>query len=291
VSSILDELRPVQKFLVIDLLGEVGVDVSKWKDYKGKSPAANPKYCYNWSFEQPGEVVAVCLWHRSLKKKNGTAYFNRKPRAYASIRKEPGASVWNRRDADFGRNLELAFRQQLPIRVIVVEGEQRNPADLKPRASIVKARKLDTVAWALTEYDYATGECVLVRGAKPTVPAVDSSDLELSWFEGKWKRAFVYHRRREAKARREKIQEALRINGGKLVCEVENCGFDFAKRYGALGEGYAQVHHLLPLSKAPKEGREIKLSDLAVVCANCHVMIHAGGQCRPLKGLIAPAYP
>jgi predicted HNH restriction endonuclease len=24
-------------------------------------------------------------------------------------------------------------------------------------------------------------------------------------------------------------------------------------------------------------GREVKLKDLAVVCANCHVMIHMGG--------------
>jgi hypothetical protein len=284
--SVLDELKPVRKFLVMNLLEQTGFDVSQWKNYRGASPSANPKYCYNWSFEQPGEVVAVCLWHRSLKERNGTVVFRRKPRARASVRKEPGASVWNGRDADFGKNLELAYRQQLPIRVIVVEGKQRNPIDLKLKASIVKARLLDPTPWAVTEYDYGTRECLLVRGTKPVVPAVDSSDLELSWFEGKWKRAFAYHRRREAKLRREKIQEALRNNGGKLICEVQNCGFDFAKQYGALGKGYAQVHHLLPLSKSPKDGRETKLKDLAVVCANCHIMIHAGGKCRPLAGLI-----
>jgi hypothetical protein len=221
--SVLDELKPVRKFLVMNLLEQTGFDVSQWKNYRGASPSANPKYCYNWSFEQPGEVVAVCLWHRSLKERNGTVVFRRKPRAHASVRKEPGASVWNRRDADFGKNLELAYRQQLPIRVIVVEGKQRNPIDLKPKASIVKARLLDPTPWAVTEYDYGTRECLLVRGTKPVVPAVDSSDLELSWFEGKWKRAFAYHRRREAKLRREKIQEALRNNGGKLICEVQNC--------------------------------------------------------------------
>ncbi len=286
--SVLDELKPTQKLLAMDLLEEAGVDVSQWKNYKGAQPAANPKYCYNWSFEQPGERVVVCLWHRGLKRGNGKVFFRRRPRAYASVREEPGASVWNRRDADFGKNLELAYRQQLPIRVIVVEGEQRNPADLKPKASVVKARLLDPIAWAVTEYDYPTGECLLERGKKPVLPAVDSADLELSWFEAaKWKRAFVYHRRREAEARRKKIQEALRVNEGKLICEVPNCGFDFAEQYGALGEGYAQVHHLLPLGKAPTDGREPKLKDLAIVCANCHVMIHAGGECRPLQGLIA----
>lgn len=285
--SVLAELKPVQKFLVMDLLKEAGFDVSDWKNYKGAPAAANPKYCYNWSFEQPGEAVAACLWYPSLKETDGTVLYRRKPKVLASVRIEPGANVWNRRDADFGKNLELAYRQQLPIRVIVVEGKQRDPTDLKPKASVVKARVLDPVPWAVTEYDYATGACVLERGTKPVAPVIDSSDLELSWFEGKWKRAFVYHRRREAKARREKIQEALRENSGRLVCEVPNCGFDFAERYGALGKGYAQVHHLLPLSKSPNEGREIKLKDLAVVCANCHVMIHLGGNSRPLAGLIS----
>jgi 5-methylcytosine-specific restriction enzyme A len=284
--SALDDLKPIQKLLVMDLLKEAGVDVSEWKNYKGASPAANPKYCYNWSFEQPGEAVVVCLWYRSLRQKDGEILFRRKPRARASLRKEPGSNLLNKRDADFGAKLELAYRQQLPIRAIIIEGEQRDPADLKPRASIVKARLLDPTRWAVTEYDYETGECLLVRGEKPVIPAVESSDLELSWFEGQWKRAFVYHRRREAQARREKIEEGLRNNGGKLICEVDNCGFDFARQYGPLGEGYAQVHHLLPLSKSPKAGRPIRLKDLAVVCANCHIMIHVGGKCRPLAGLV-----
>jgi hypothetical protein len=30
--SILDELKPIHKFLVMDLLEEVGVDVSQWKN-------------------------------------------------------------------------------------------------------------------------------------------------------------------------------------------------------------------------------------------------------------------
>ncbi|WP_422110022.1 hypothetical protein [Bradyrhizobium elkanii] len=43
----------------------------------------------------------------------------------------------------------------------------------------------------------------------------------------------------------------------------------------------------MPLHKAPKEGRQVLLKDLAIVCANCHAMIHTGGQCRPLEGLIS----
>ncbi len=277
--STIDDLKPLRKALVMDLLAEAGFDVSDWKNVKGQPPSRNPKYCYNWSFEQPGEAIALCLWHRDLIPRNGSIAFHRKPSARASKRR-------NHQDAAFGARLELAYRQQLPVRVIVIEGKQRDPADPKPKASSVKVRELDKALWAVTEYDYDTGECWVVRGEKPVAPPVEASDLEGSWFEGKSRLNFIYHRQRESRARREKIRDALSKNAGRLICEVPNCGFDFMARYGALGEGYAQVHHLLPLSSAPREGRKVTLRDLAVVCANCHVMIHIGGKCRPLADLI-----
>jgi hypothetical protein len=43
--------------------------------------------------------------------------------------------------------------------------------------------------------------------------------------EGGKRPAFVFHRRREGKARREKLRETVKVTG-KLVCEVPNCGFD-----------------------------------------------------------------
>ncbi|MEW8459446.1 MAG: HNH endonuclease [Candidatus Thiodiazotropha endolucinida] len=58
---------------------------------------------------------------------------------------------------------------------------------------------------------------------------------------------------------------------GKLECEV--CGFDFSEKYGALGHGFAECHHTKPVSSL-KPGEKTKLSDLAVVCANCHRMLH-----------------
>lgn len=110
-------------------------------------------------------------------------------------------------------------------------------------------------------------------------------DEEHEGFEGEQKKRFILHRTRERKLRKQKIRETLRLNG-KLVCEVQNCGFDFAERYGKLGKGYAQVHHNKPLSSAPRQGMRVTLKDLAIVCANCHVMIHHGGKCRSLDALI-----
>jgi HNH endonuclease len=104
--------------------------------------------------------------------------------------------------------------------------------------------------------------------------------------EGEPYELLVAHRRRDAKLRYRKIAEARRLNDGRLLCEVPRCGFDFSSRYGRLGEGYAHVHHRVPLAKASRAGTHTKLSDLAIVCANCHAMIHLGGECRDMEELI-----
>jgi hypothetical protein len=60
------------------------------------------------------------------------------------------------------------------------------------------------------------------------------------------------------------------------VCQA--CGFNFVQVYGEIGRDFAEVHHLNPLSERPPEewteGVRTKISDVAVLCANCHRMIH-----------------
>jgi len=137
----------------------------------------------------------------------------------------------------------------------------------------------------------------IILDASPTEPdalldeavfAGQAVDEVVEGFEGAARRRFVQHRQREKRLRASKLQEALRRNHGRLVCEVPNCGFDFAECYGVLGKGYAQVHHKEQLSNAPEQGKRVTLDQLAVVCANCHVMIHVGGACRPIESLILP---
>lgn len=107
---------------------------------------------------------------------------------------------------------------------------------------------------------------------------------ELSAMEGEAQYRMTLHRKREAKLREAKIEQVLAANG-RLACEVPNCGFDFFQVYGDLGKDYAQVHHDKPLGSGTTS-RRVTLSDLHIVCANCHVMIHRNGECRPLKTLI-----
>ncbi|MEN5174287.1 MULTISPECIES: HNH endonuclease [Acinetobacter] len=68
----------------------------------------------------------------------------------------------------------------------------------------------------------------------------------------------------------------------KLECEV--CHFDFKKVYGEIGEEFCEVHHLIPLSKAIGIV-ETKLEDLAIVCSNCHRMLHREKELLTLEGL------
>lgn len=64
----------------------------------------------------------------------------------------------------------------------------------------------------------------------------------------------------------------------KKGCTCEVCGLAFDRLYGAIGSGYIEAHHLRPLSslKGTKVAMDPK-TDFAVLCANCHRMVHRSG--------------
>lgn len=94
---------------------------------------------------------------------------------------------------------------------------------------------------------------------------------------------FQLHKLRERNATlvKKKKQRTLEKTG-RLECEV--CGFDFQKVYGDIGYGFAECHHVLPVSSLPP-AYQTKLSDLAIVCANCHRMLHKGRACLSIADL------
>ena len=77
-------------------------------------------------------------------------------------------------------------------------------------------------------------------------------------------------RERDPKIVSQKKAQALKLNG-RLVCEV--CGFDFEATYRDRGAGFIECHHRHALSDL-RVGDRTRLSDLALVCSNCHRMIH-----------------
>jgi 5-methylcytosine-specific restriction protein A len=65
-------------------------------------------------------------------------------------------------------------------------------------------------------------------------------------------------------------ENAIRIHGTKCMI----CGFDFEKKYGELGRGYIEVHHIKPLAELDEEVVIDPETDLICVCSNCHRMLH-----------------
>ena len=72
---------------------------------------------------------------------------------------------------------------------------------------------------------------------------------------------------------------AIALHGTK--CMV--CGFDFEAVYGRHGAGYVEVHHLRPVSSLQAKTRVNPQTDMVVLCANCHRMIH-----RSRDGMLSP---
>ncbi len=52
------------------------------------------------------------------------------------------------------------------------------------------------------------------------------------------------------------------------------CNFNFEDKYGPLGKGFIEVHHVKPISEYQLEKSTNPEVDLAVLCANCHRMVH-----------------
>ncbi|WP_438435624.1 HNH endonuclease [Klebsiella pneumoniae] len=95
-------------------------------------------------------------------------------------------------------------------------------------------------------------------------------DQEAMGAEGNPRFRAHIQRERNSKIVKEKKRITLKEKG-HLKCEV--CNFDFFEFYGEDGYGFCEVHHLIPLHKS--DGVIItKLSDLAIVCSNCHRIIH-----------------
>lgn len=82
----------------------------------------------------------------------------------------------------------------------------------------------------------------------------------------------------------EKKKAAELARTGRLVCEV--CNFDFEARYGDRGRGFIEVHHTKPVHTL-EDGATTKLADLALLCANCHRMVHSAKPWLALEELRA----
>lgn len=106
------------------------------------------------------------------------------------------------------------------------------------------------------------------------VSSIDVADEELALVaaEGDSRYVLALRRERSRPLREAKIRTLHRASR-PVACEV--CRFDFLAMYGELGRDYVEVHHRTPLHVSGETSSN--LDDLAVLCANCHRMIHRRG--------------
>lgn len=111
-----------------------------------------------------------------------------------------------------------------------------------------------------------------MRASAPVTGSIGEESLEIAdaFAEGGLK--FQLHRRKERNRKAvQRKKEVVQARHGKLICEA--CDFDFARVYGPLGTGFAECHHRTPLSDL-EESHRTRLSELAIVCSNCHRILH-----------------
>lgn len=89
--------------------------------------------------------------------------------------------------------------------------------------------------------------------------------------EGKLKEKLHLARERNQELVRQAKAQAM-TRDGSLKCAC--CGFDFLKNYGEVGRGFIEAHHTKPISQLHEDGEETNVEDLALVCSNCHRMLH-----------------
>lgn len=145
------------------------------------------------------------------------------------------------------------------------------------RAGLSSVSRLDKAVWQEFTGDRdrlrSTAEAIRKnrRELNQDLDRVEALENE-SFPEGRILTRLHTQRERNPALTRKKKAQVLSLTG-RLACEV--CAFDFVMVYGHLGEGFAECHHIKPLSTL-EPGSRTRLEDLAIVCANCHRMLHRG---------------
>ncbi len=140
----------------------------------------------------------------------------------------------------------------------------RYPDTVRLVAGIYLARFTPTLYELLRE---ALGLTAAQQEAQPHVPAAE----ELQ--------DYAEHRRRLREryffARNPRLAASAKERDA-YICQA--CGFNFRAAYGALGEGFAEAHHLNPLAERLERewatALRTHIDDVVTLGANCHRVIH-----------------
>lgn len=261
----LSDLRPRSNQLMFDLAEEAGFDMSDWRDSSNdpRGPKANPKYCFEWAYVEPGKLILLNLWHPNMVEEEGRIVQRANFRSDAEFHRtviHKAARAWARRAQRQDDAIQTALRDNLPVRVVLLDGVMRKKEEIDTKRSSVKLRELDPEPWTITDYNWATGAFELTRGilAAQYVDQFDIDQAAKSEPERREQKGSVYVR--DPAVRRRVLRRA--------AGHCEFCGqVGFRMESGAL---YLETHHVIPLS----EGGADHDQNVVALCAHDHRRAH-----------------
>lgn len=265
-------LKPTRKERVFDLVEALGFDVSDWiaTASNPRKIRANPKYCYDWSFIVPGKRAIFNLWHGAMRVEAGEIVYRDNFRQNAEFhRLNGGKSKWIERGDKLDRHAAVAARDNLRVRVIVVDGRRRATEDPSSESSSVDGREIDPVEWHVRSYDSSNGDFVLARGSGQS-RFIDQFDIAEIEEGGPTKREVVgtvFERDRAVRH-----AALVRANGKCEYCG--EAGFKMAN-----GGIYLETHHVVPLC----EGGGDHVRNVAALCPNDHKRAHYAAERVPIR--------
>lgn len=108
----------------------------------------------------------------------------------------------------------------------------------------------------------------LIRQSITIIDDLPLPEDEVEFSEGKSATKVHIRRERSAKLRKELID--MRLKQGGMSCDL--CATDGSKIDPALRISMFECHHIIPLSVVGETKTKVK--DMALLCANCHRLLH-----------------
>lgn len=203
--------------------------------------------------------------------------FSGNPPAKDSAEIKELSNLLNSMSGEAGKGLDK-FRNNNGVYMKIMNFRRLDPAFAsKGAVGLTRGGKGDEEVWnvfhnRISDLHAAakTIQSIVVSSKYKNLDLGDEPEIALAT-EGKILTKLHISRERNRDLIRKKKTDVLK-RLSSLKCEV--CSFDFEAKYGERGSGFAEIHHLKPLSSL-MPASITRLEDLAVLCANCHRMIHA----------------
>lgn len=254
-------LKPYERLRVMDLLQQAGIDVSGWGNYKRgeENAASNPKYCYEWTFQDhEKELIVLNLWYDNLEMRGSSIIQKLNMRETAE---DVTSSPQRRRAYDMDFALQKAARLNWPLRVVICDGIQRIDTPDQKRSK-TETRMLDDEFWTLESYDGDSGDCILVRG-----PAAEKY---VDQFHGSTSLSAPVSKSQGITSKYSRSPHVRKLVLERARGRCEFCGTVGFKTLS--GSIYLETHHIIALS----ESGDDSTTNVVALCPNHHRQAHYG---------------